>query len=156
MEGEEQIGQTEEELLKEIQAILYAVEVRFVLLALTELNRWNRKVLRYQTKTRLMKRKRKRCFEPEKLSRPFDIISQFHAFSFHSNQLRYNMSAYSSSGEEDDQDYSDWTEEDETPTRSLFGEETFKTAHEALDHDARVHGVELVSLAQRLSECLAL
>jgi hypothetical protein len=76
----------------------------------------------------------------------FHLLDQFHS----------KMSAYSSSGEEDDQDYSDWTEEDETPTRSLFDEKSFKTAQEALDHDARVHGVELVPLAQRLSECLAL
>ena len=50
----------------------------------------------------------------------------------------------SSSGEEDEQEWSDWDDDDdEESTKSLFSDSLLKSSQQAIAHDAREHGFDL-------------
>ena len=50
----------------------------------------------------------------------------------------------SSSGDVDEQDWSDWGDDDgEEPTKSLFSDVILASAQQAIDHDAQEYGFDI-------------
>jgi hypothetical protein len=78
----------------------------------------------------------------------------FHAIPLTSIDLLRVMPDYSSDSDVDDDDrgFSDWDEDDAAPVLSLFDQQSFPTPAEALKHDAAVHGVDLVAVANALRD----
>jgi len=60
-------------------------------------------------------------------------------------------SASSSSGSEQEENWDDWTEEDQS-AQSLFDQQSFPNAKLALEHDKQTHGVDLALLATTLGK----
>ncbi|CAE6479398.1 unnamed protein product [Rhizoctonia solani] len=56
----------------------------------------------------------------------------------------------SSDGTQEEETFSDWVDENETPTQSLFDETTHPSALKAVAHDREAHGVDIVELGNNL------
>ncbi|CUA74805.1 protein arginine N-methyltransferase 3 [Rhizoctonia solani] len=56
----------------------------------------------------------------------------------------------SSDGTQEEETFSDWVDEDDTPTKSLFDETTHPSALKAVAHDKETHGVDIVELGNNL------
>lgn len=59
--------------------------------------------------------------------------------------------SHPSSGDDEEQDWSDWDEmQDAEPTQSLFCSELLPSARQALDHDAKHYGFDLRHFRQQV------
>ncbi|CAE6396058.1 unnamed protein product [Rhizoctonia solani] len=56
----------------------------------------------------------------------------------------------SSDGTQEEETFSDWVDEDDTPTKSLFDETVLPNAAKAVVHDKETHGVDIVELGNSL------
>ncbi|KAG8711639.1 hypothetical protein FRC11_002266, partial [Ceratobasidium sp. 423] len=56
----------------------------------------------------------------------------------------------SSDGTQEEETFSDWVDEDDTPTKSLFDETVLPNALKAVAHDKETHGVDIVELGNNL------